>query len=306
MSAAAIETQKLSKRYAGTDSFALKNLTLTVQPGEIYGFLGPNGAGKSTAIRTLMNFIQPSDGQARIMGLDVVNDSVAVKSKVGYQAGEVALYGRMTGQEFLTYMAALQPVKDTAYLKKIVQQFQADLDKPIEQLSKGNRQKLGVIQAIMHQPEVLILDEPTSGLDPLMQSIFYEAIEAAKQRGAAIFLSSHDLAEVRKMCDRIGFIRSGELVAEQTLAELQQTAAHNFEITFQDKTPMTELKKLQGATVTKLTEHAVSVNVQGDLKPLFAILAKNNVVALEKHEVNLEEEFLRLDEDPHLKPEVEQ
>ena len=298
MPASAIDCRKLSKRYGRSDKYALKDLTLQVKGGEIYGFLGPNGAGKSTAIRTLMNFLQPTAGSASIMGLDIVKYSTAVKEHVGYLAGEIKLYNHMTGRQFLTYMGTLQPLKHPAYLTSLVAQFEAELDKPLSTLSKGNRQKIGLIQACMHEPDVLILDEPTGGLDPLMQSAFYDVAETAKKRGAAVFLSSHDLAEVRKMCDRIGFIREGQLVAEQTLADLQKTAAHSFDIAFKTRVPLAELRKIKGAAVEPLANRAVSVALTGDLKPLFAVLAKSQVVSLEKHEVDLEEEFLRLYEKP--------
>lgn len=298
MPVAAIDCRKLSKRYGRNDRYALKDLTLQVKGGEIYGFLGPNGAGKSTAIRTLMNFLQPSGGSASIMGLDIVKYSTAVKEHVGYLPGEIKLYGNMTGRDFLKYMGALQPLKHPEYLTELVGTFEAELDKPLSALSKGNRQKIGLIQACMHEPDVLILDEPTGGLDPLMQSAFYDVAETAKKRGSAVFLSSHDLAEVRKMCDRIGFIRDGQLVAEQTLADLQKASAHHFDITFKTRVPVAELKKLKGAEVEQLSTRAVSVRLQGDLKPLLAIMAKSQVVDLEKHQVNLEDEFLRLYEQP--------
>ncbi len=292
-----IDCQKLSKRYGRSPAYALQDLSLAVQSGEIYGFLGPNGAGKSTTIRTLLNFIQPSSGQAAILGLDIVRDSVAIKRELGYLAGEVMLYGRMTGQQFLDYLSSLQPLKHRPYLAELVDIFGADLQKPLHSLSKGNRQKIGVIQALMHEPAVLILDEPTSGLDPLMQAAFYEVIETAKRRGAAIFLSSHDLAEVHKMCDRVGFIRAGKLVAERTIADIQSLAAHRFDITFADKPPLTQLHKIPNAAVQTLSTHTVTVQLQGNLQPLFALLAKHPVTALDKHDVNLEEEFLHLYED---------
>ena len=294
MPAAAIDCRRLSKRYGRSDFYALKDLNLKVNHGEIYGFLGPNGAGKSTAIRTLMNFIQPTSGTASIMGLDIVKYSTAVKEHVGYLAGEVRLYGNMTGRDFLKYMGALQPLKHPDYLAQLVTQFEADLERPVSELSKGNRQKLGLIQACMHEPDVLILDEPTSGLDPIMQAAFYDLAETAKKRGAAVFLSSHDMAEVRKMCDRIGFIREGKLITEQTLADLQQNAEHSFDISFKTRVPLKELKAIKGAEVQTLTSRAVSVRLQGELKPLFAVLAKSQVVALEKHEVDLDSEFRRL------------
>jgi ABC-2 type transport system ATP-binding protein len=293
----AIDCQGLSKRYGHSPAYALQDLTIKVKSGEIYGFLGPNGAGKSTAIRTLLNFLQPSGGKATIMGLDSVVDSVAVKRHVGYLAGEVTLYRRMTGRQFFDYMSSLQPLKDTEYFKKLVKDFGAELDRPIDTLSKGNRQKLGLIQAFMHQPDVLILDEPTGGLDPLMQAVFYDLVETAKQRGAAIFLSSHDLAEVSKMCDRIGFIKDGRLITEKTIADLQASAAHRFDITFKAAAPLAAIQALKGINVTKLNEHTVTVGLQGDLKPLFALLAKHTVVTLDKHDVNLEEEFIHLYEE---------
>jgi ABC-2 type transport system ATP-binding protein len=228
------------------------------------------------------------------MGLDTVRDSVAVKRHVGYLAGEIALYPRMTGRQFLDYMSALQPLKHPAYSSQLVSRFDAELHKPIETLSKGNRQKIGLIQACMHEPEVLILDEPTSGLDPLMQSAFYELAEAAKRRGAAVFLSSHDLAEVRKMCDRIGFIKDGELITEKTLADLQSAAAHHFDITFKTEAPLARLNKLSGVEVKRLNSRTVTIQITGELKPLLNILAETDVLTLEKHEVSLEEEFMRL------------
>lgn len=297
----AIDCQKLSKRYGSGPVYALQDLTLQVNPGEVYGFLGPNGAGKSTAIRTLLNFIQPTSGRASILGLDVVQDSVSIKRQLGYLAGEVTLYDRMTGRQFLDYMRGLQPLKHEDYLKELVELFEADLAKPIHSLSKGSRQKLGVIQAFMHQPDVLILDEPTSGLDPLMQAAFYQIIESAKQRGAAIFLSSHDLTEVQKMCDRIGFIRGGQLITERTIVDLQSLAAHRFDITFDDMAPLAQLQHLDNAEVHKLNDHAVSIRLQGNLQPLFVILAKHQVIALDKHDVNLEEEFLHLYEQEPVK-----
>lgn len=294
----AIDCRKLSKRYGRGAVYALRDLDLQVRPGEIYGFLGPNGAGKSTTIRTLLNFIQPSGGSATILGLDIVRDSVAIKRDIGYQAGEVALFPRMTGRQFFEYLSSLQPLKHREYFTNLVQRFRAELDKPIESLSKGNRQKLGVIQACMHEPAVLILDEPTSGLDPLMQAEFYKVVAEAKARGAAVFLSSHDLAEVRKMCDRIGFIRGGQLVTEKTIADLQAVASHNFDITFREAAPLAALRKLSGAAVQPLSEHVVTVKLQGDLKPLLGLLAKSSVTTLDKQDINLEEEFLRLYEEP--------
>jgi len=288
----AIVLEKLSKRYGHAPTMALQNVSLTVNRGEVYGFLGANGAGKSTTIRTLLNFIQPSGGSATILGYDVVQESVAVKRHVGYLAGEVALYHHLNGKQFLRFMAELQPPKHAGGVADLARRFEADLKKPLESLSKGNRQKIGLIQAFMHEPDVLILDEPTSGLDPLMQEEFFSLVQEAKERGACVFVSSHNFAEVQRMCDRVGFIREGKLVAEQTLSELADKAAHTFKLSFSDPAPTADLRKLKSAKVTAHDEHTVTISIRGELTPLFALLAKHHVTRLEQEEVNLEQQFL--------------
>lgn len=287
-----IELDKLSKRYSGANNFSLHNVSLKVGAGEVYGFLGANGAGKSTTIRTLLNFIQPTSGSATICGLDIVKNSVEVKKHVGYLAGEVALYDKMTGRDFLQYMAALQPLKEKGYAAELIRRFNAEPDKPLGQLSKGNRQKFGLVQAFQHQPDVLILDEPTSGLDPLMQEEFFKLIRQSKERGASVFVSSHNFAEVQRMCDRVGFIRAGKLIAEQTLADLANKAAHTFTLTFADTAPVDEIKRLPRANVTTHDEHHLTVSVEGELTPLLRLLGQHHVIRLEQQEVNLEQEFL--------------
>jgi ABC-2 type transport system ATP-binding protein len=291
--AANIITHKLTKQYPGSKIRALDALSLEVSTGEVYGFLGANGAGKSTTIRTLLNFLQPTSGSAAICGLDIVKDSVEVKRHVGYLAGEVSLYDRLTGKQFLAFMADLQPPKTKGYTAELVKRFEADTSKPLGELSKGNRQKFGLIQAVMHEPDVLILDEPTSGLDPLMQEEFFKLIRESKERGAAVFVSSHNFAEVQRMCDRIGLLRAGKLVAEQTLADLANKAAHTFTLTFADAVPLAELKRLPRAHVTSHDEHHLTVSVEGELSPLLRLLGQHHVTRLEQQEVNLEEEFMR-------------
>jgi ABC-2 type transport system ATP-binding protein len=290
---ASIVLDRLSKRYRGAKEFSLQDVSLQVKPGEVYGFLGANGAGKSTTIRTLLNFIQPSGGSASICGLDIVKESVQVKQHVGYLAGEVALYDRMTGHEFLRYMAELQPPKSPNYTIELIERFEADPNKPLGELSKGNRQKFGLIQALMSEPDVLILDEPTSGLDPLMQDQFFALVKEAKERGASVFVSSHNFAEVQRMCDRIGLLRAGKLVAEQTLADLASKAAHTFSLTFADAAPVAELERLKHAHVTSHDDHHLTVSLEGELTPLFQLLGRYHVTRLEQQEVDLEQEFMR-------------
>lgn len=289
----AIETFGLSKRYAKGDGFALRKLNIAIMPGEVYGFLGPNGAGKSTTIRLLMNFIQPTEGQAQIKGLDVVKDAVEIKKVTGYLPGEFAAYPSLTGKQFLEYMADLQPSGRKSQAPELARLFDVPLNRRIGALSKGNRQKIAVIQALAYQPEILILDEPTSGLDPLMQEVFYEQIRAAKARGATIFFSSHDLSEVQKICDRVGFIRGGELIAEQTINQLSKSAVQTYHISFAADAPLAELKRLRGIKASSNTPSHVTVKVKGDLSPLFSLLSRCRVNAIDRQEIDLEEEFLR-------------
>lgn len=288
-----INIEHLSKRYGGSSELALNKLSLHINSGEVYGFLGPNGAGKSTTLRLLLNFLQPTSGSAQILGKDIVLDSLEIKKSVGYLAGDVALYLKATGRQFLNYMEALQPTKTAGYRKDLVKRFGATLNRPLDDLSKGNRQKLGIIQAFMHEPKVLILDEPTSGLDPLMQEQFFELIKEAKARGAAVLVSSHNLAEVRRMCDRIGFIRNGRLISEQSIAELASSATQTFDIVFEAAVPAEELRKIKGCKLSLNSGNHATVRLAGDLSPLFAVLSRHRVHTISQREVDLEEEFLK-------------
>lgn len=288
-----IEIQNLSKRYNGSKVFALNKLSLTVNEGEVYGFLGPNGAGKSTTIRLLMNYIQPSNGKAAILGMDIIKESVKIKQFVGYLSGDVAMYKKMTGRHFLDYMGELQPPISKAYVSELANRLKADLYHPLGKLSKGNRQKIGIIQAFMHQPKILILDEPTSGLDPIMQEVFYELLNEAKQRGSTAFVSSHILSEVQKICDRVGIIREGKLISEQNIAEMAHEAAQTFDITFSGEAPIKLLKRIKGVKLVNHRGNDVTVHIHGKLAPLFSVLAKHNVLKIDTRNLDLEEVFLR-------------
>ncbi len=291
--APAIATFGLGKRYAGSDRYAVKDLNLNIMSGEVYGFLGPNGAGKSTTIRLLMNFIQPTEGHALIQNKNVVSESVEIKQTIGYLAGEVTIYPKMTGRQFLDYMLALQPPKRKDFTNQLAKNFKIDLNQKIGSLSKGNRQKISILQAFAAEPEVLILDEPTGGLDPLMQEAFFELIYQTRSRGATIFFSSHNLGEIQKICDRVGFIKDGRLIAEQTIDDLSNQAIQTYSITFADVVPLAQLRTIPKSKITAHTSHHATVQIKGDLKPLFAILARHKVVGLERREESLEDEFLR-------------
>lgn len=293
MDTVVVDCNKLSKRYSNTGPYALKDLSLQVKQSEVYGFLGPNGAGKSTTIRTLLNFIQPTSGQATILGKDIVKDSVQIRRHISYLSGDFSAYTKMTGHQFLNYLGDLQPAKNKSNKDRLATRFHANLNKKIGDLSKGNRQKIGIIQAFMHEPELYILDEPTDGLDPLMQEAFYDLVNEMQAKGATVFVSSHNLAEVRKMCDRVGIIRDGKLIKEYAIADLAVEAAQTFEVTFGQKMQLGELKKIPGVQKVDVQNDQYSLHIHGDLSPLLAFLAKHRVTHLATRELNLEEQFMK-------------
>ncbi|MCA9332963.1 ABC transporter ATP-binding protein [Candidatus Saccharibacteria bacterium] len=289
----AVRVVSLSKKYNKSDKMALSNLNLSINKGEIYGFLGPNGAGKSTTIRLLMNFLQPTKGEMYIDDRLVGSNSNIYKN-VGYLSGDFVAYPKLTGKQFLDYMSAYSlKENDQKYISSLAKRMDIDLSKKIGSLSKGNRQKIGIIQAMMNKPDVLILDEPTSGLDPLKQEVFYELIAEAKKSGAGIFFSSHNLAEVQKICDRVGIIREGVLVHESTLSDLELGATQTFEITFINKPPLAQLKKIKGVSHLELKDKDVILHLNGEVTPLISELAKYRVLKINSRELDLENEFMR-------------
>jgi ABC-2 type transport system ATP-binding protein len=294
---ASIIIDQLSKRYVRGQPPALDKLTLHVNPGEVYGFLGANGAGKSTTIRLLMNFLQPTGGSASVMDYDVTTDAVRVKQHVGYLAGDVALYRKTTGRSLLDFLTKLQGGKPSDYRAVLEQRFQAELDKPIAELSKGNRQKIGILQACMHQPAVLILDEPTSGLDPLMQEAFYETLTEAKNRGAAVFMSSHNLAEAQRVCDRLGVIKHGKLIREQTIQGDTTLEAPIFKVVFANAVPQNELKKLAGLRLLSSDGKVALLQPTETISQALKVLSRYDIQSLTSEKLDLESEFLEFYED---------
>ena len=288
----------LSKQYHGMSVPALDDVSLEVVAGEVYGFLGANGAGKSTTIRTILNFLQPTNGSATILGLDSVTDAVAAKRHVGYLAGEVELYGKATAKEFFAIVNALQPPKHTTYLQSLVERFDVTLHQPIATLSKGNRQKVGLAQAFMHEPEVLILDEPTSGLDPLMQEEFFKLIEETKARGAAVFLSSHNLAEAQRICDRIGIIKHGHLIREQSMTDATNLTAPTFRVQLANARDAAKLRKSTDLVVlSKLNDTTLLIQPKTNLSAALAALSSVPLTSLITERLDLEDEFMKFYED---------
>lgn len=288
----AIQLKKLTKIYPGTTHKAVDGLDLVINTGEVYGLLGPNGAGKTTVIRTLMGFINSSAGSFEILGQIGGPANIQIKHDIGYLPSDMEFYPHMSGKQFLGYMQSLQSSHDNKYFDYLVKKFDVDLHKKLEELSRGNRQKVAIIQALMARPKVLILDEPTSGLDPLMQEVFYEEILSAKDRGATVLLSSHILAEVQKICDRVGIIKAGKMIAERNVDELLKSTSQTFMINFESHVPIAELKKLKGLKITESTKNSVSLTYQGDLSQLLGLLAKQKVTSLHTKTLDLEEIFL--------------
>jgi ABC-2 type transport system ATP-binding protein len=284
----AIRAERLTKLYRETR--ALDSLDLSVQPGEIYGYLGPNGAGKTTTIRLLLGLHRPSSGRAELFGIDAWNDPVRAHRRLAYVAGEPYLWPGLTGAETLDFLARTRGGTDAQYQDELIRRFQLDTNKRVRALSKGNRQKVQLIAAFASRADLLLLDEPTSGLDPLMEVTFRETVREAKDRGQAVFLSSHILSEVEALCDRVGILREGRLVEEGTLTELRHLSAQTIEVTFDGEPP--ELPALQGVHVSRAGANALRFEIRGEVEPLLAELARLPVVTLKSHEPSLEEIFL--------------
>jgi ABC-2 type transport system ATP-binding protein len=215
---AVIEADRLTKRYGGARG--IEDMTVSVEKAEVFGLLGPNGAGKTTAIRTLLDFLHPTSGSARVFGLDSRRDSVAIRARLGNLPGDFGYGKQATGREALRLLARLRGIDGLGRAEALAERFRADLDRPLGELSRGNRQKVGLILATFHSPELLILDEPTSGLDPLMQEEFLALLGEERERGCTVLVSSHELDEVERVCDRVGIVREGRLIAVERLADL--------------------------------------------------------------------------------------
>ena len=291
----AIYTENLSKTYGG--SRGINEVNLQVRPGEIFGFLGPNGAGKTTAIRVLLNLIAPTGGRALVNGLDSQRDSVAIKKQIGYLPGEFALYPNLTGAQTLAYFANLRGKVDWQYVNSLAERLELDMRKKFRQYSRGNKQKVGIIQALMHKPSLLVLDEPTSGLDPLNQQEFYQMLREVQAEGRTVFFSSHIMSEVEKTCDRVAIIRDGRLVRVGDIAELTGLRVHNLELTFLGSVPASEFSVLPG--MDKLEQTSIEGHevlrcvVRADaLDAVVKTAACYSIVNFVSREPSLEEIFL--------------
>ncbi len=287
----AIRTEGLTKHYGRVR--ALEDLDLDIPRGEVFGFLGPNGAGKTTTIRTLMDEIRPTAGRASILGLDTRQKSVEIRRHIGYLPGDLAMYPNLTGLETITYFANLRGGVDWSHVDRLAERLQSDLDKKVGDLSSGNRQKVGIIQAFMNRPEVLILDEPSAGLDPLMQREFQQMMREAAAAGGTVFLSSHALSEVERVADRVGIIRHGRLVAVETIPGLRSRAMRHVDLILDSPGEASIFQAVPGVRDVKVAGHHVAMSFHGETGPLLrAVAGRCNIVDISTQEADLEEIFL--------------
>ena len=292
MAVAAIRSSNLSKDYGmGRGLF---DLDLAVASQEVFGYLGPNGSGKTTTIRLLMGTIRPSTGSAHIFGLDCQRDGVAVKRKVGYLPGDVPQFGSLRGREVVAYLGGMRGGADPRVVRRIAERFDLDLNRRFREYSTGNKQKLGILLAFMHRPDLLILDEPTGRLDPLNQQEFYALLREARDDGATVFLSSHILSEVERVCDRVGIVRSGRLVRVAHMDELRHIRVHHVELHFAagSEVPAARIRAAAGVEQVTATQGRVTCTVRGSFEPLLEAIRGSHVEELTSTEPSLEEVFL--------------
>jgi ABC-2 type transport system ATP-binding protein len=285
-----IEAAGLTKRYG--PARGVDQLTFEVSAGEVFGFLGPNGAGKTTTIRTMLDFIRPTAGTVRVFGMDPRLDGVAVHARVGYLPGELALYERLTGERYLRTFASLREGVEWTRVADLADRLALDLTRRIEDLSHGNKQKVGLVQAFMHRPDLLILDEPTQGLDPLVQRTFYSMLEQERSQGATVFLSSHVMPEVERVCDRVAIIREGRLVAVEDVGELKARATRRIELHLAAPVPAEEFARLPSVRTVEAHGDTITLSVEGPLDAVIKQAARHTVVNLQTREPSLEDLFL--------------
>jgi ABC-2 type transport system ATP-binding protein len=287
---AAIKTEGLTKTYG--KNRGIRDVDLEVEEGEVFGFLGPNGAGKTTTIRTLLGFMRPTGGRAEVFGLDSQRQSVEVRARVGNLPGEFALEDRTTGEELLGFFARLRGVGSLGYARELAERFGADLNRPMRRLSRGNKQKIGLIQAMFHRPPLLILDEPTGGLDPLVQEEFLDVVEETRAEGRTVFFSSHVLPEVERVSDRVGIIRSGELVAVEPTRRLVDKAFRHVTLTFDGPVDARPFDALPGVEGLKADGPKLSFTLHSEPDAMVKLAARHRLVGMEYERPSLEEIFL--------------
>jgi ABC-2 type transport system ATP-binding protein len=291
-----IRTDRLTKSYG--KSRGIVELDLEVVAGEIFGYLGPNGAGKTTTIRTVLDFIRPTEGRAEVFGLDSHSDSLAIRRRVGYLPGELRLYNSLSAIELLSYFGNLRGQFDRADAERIGEALDLDLGREIKALSHGNRQKVGLVQALMGRPELIILDEPTQGLDPFIQLAFYHLLDEVRADGRTVFMSSHVLPEIERTCDRVGIVREGRLLAVERVSDLKSRALRRLELRFAASVPLTAFATVPGVRDVAVDDGTVTCTVIGSVDALFKAASAYELVDVVSFEADLEEIFLTYYGDP--------
>ena len=285
-----IETHELTKSYGRARG--IERLSMAVEPGEVFGFLGPNGAGKTTTIRTLLDLLHPTSGSATIFGLDSRRDSRAIRARVGNLPGDFTYDPRLTGHELVSFLAELRGMRGLGRAAGLAERFQADMNRPLGELSRGNRQKIGIVQCAFHDPELLVLDEPSSGLDPLMQEEFLAFVAEERDRGRTVFLSSHELDEVQRACDRIAIIRDGRLIAVESVDEVTGRSYRHVTLEFADAVDPREFAGIPGVSALTQEGRRLSFRAEGDVDAVIKAAARHTVTELELNRPTLEEIFL--------------
>ncbi|MCM3734919.1 ABC transporter ATP-binding protein [Bacillus cytotoxicus] len=281
--------QNVTKQFS--NGKGLFDISFQVKEGEVFGYLGPNGSGKSTTIRNLMGFIQPTSGTATIFGLDCWKDAAKIQRSVGYLPGEISFIEGMNGLEFLQLMQGMRGMKDNGRRDELIERFQFDVKTPIRKMSKGMKQKVGIVAAFMHDPEVFILDEPTSGLDPLMQQLFVDLILEEKQKGKTIFMSSHIFTEIERTCDRVGIIKDGKLLTVENIHDLRAKQRQVIDVTVASHEELQSLKKT-ALQIENVQGNTASIIVQGNYNELLQTLAQHDVIGFQVRTMDLENIFM--------------
>ncbi len=287
---AVIKLNNVTKMYG--KSLGIREVSLDIEKGAVFGFLGPNGAGKSTTINMIIDLIRPTEGSISIFGLDSVKDSLEIRRRIGFLTGDITLDGGLTGLQQLTYFSQLRGGVPMKRIRELASTLELNLHRKINTLSRGNRQKVGLVSALMHEPELLILDEPTTGLDPLIQAQFNKIILDYKKQGKTTFVSSHMLSEVQEVCDEVAFVREGRIIDVQRMSYLAASSPKRVQVNGANRTMISGLKKLTGAKVSKATEANLEMTFTGDINELLALLGKHKVKDVVIEEADLETIFM--------------
>ncbi len=283
-----IETKNLTKFYGRTRG--VEDVNLKIKKGEIFGFLGPNGAGKTTTIRCMMDFIRPTSGSISILGMDSVKESAEIKKYVGYLSGDVKLYEKLTGEQHIRYIEGFRG--KAPFVKELVKRLKFDPKVKVKNLSKGNKQKLALILALMHRPKVIIMDEPTAGLDPILQGEIYDILEEMKSKGATVFFSSHIIPEVERIADRVGIIKEGRLVGVESIEELSKKKIRNIEVKFKGKYKASDFKIPGVKKIKKANGGVLMISYAGDINSLLKKLTLYEIADIKISHASLEDVFI--------------